>query len=252
MARTAEQWQRAGFESVRALTGEFLELVESLDDEQASALVPGGGWTAAETAAHVCSLFRRLTEDTRRAADPDGVVRQNAEDIRAIGTDLAAIREEIDARLATVRNLVDLVPADHEFAFHSGQSVTLAAGFGVMIGELVVHGDDIALATGAKWSPDAAPLELLWRLTIPVLQGWLRPDARSTDETWELQFGWDSGPVVVHVDQGRVEVEDPHEAATDHVVLIDDPVEFTLAFPYGRRRPPDKATARLASLFHPV
>ncbi|MGH9049783.1 MAG: maleylpyruvate isomerase N-terminal domain-containing protein, partial [Acidimicrobiia bacterium] len=171
MAETAnaEDWHRRGFELFGRYTLRFVALIRSLDDAQATARVPGLDWTAAETAAHVCSLYRRLAVDPRRAPDQGALTRQNAEDITLIGTDLGAIADEIEARLATAEGLVDALSPEREFEFHLGQQVTLASGMGVLVGELLVHGDDIVRATGACWEPSGDDLEIVWRVTLPVL-----------------------------------------------------------------------------------
>jgi hypothetical protein len=251
-AASGERWHRWGFELFGRYTQRFVGLIRSLDDTQAKARVAGLDWTAAETAAHVCSLYRRLTVDPRRAPDYDALIRQNAEDVAAIGTDLGAVADEIEQRLAAAGGLVDALSPEQEFEFHLGQKVTLASGMGVLVGELLAHGDDIARATGARWEPSGDDLEILWRVTMPVLAGWLRPASRELDEAWELRFSWKSGPVLLHLHEGQVAIDEPLARPPDHVVDIDDTVEFTLAFPYGRRPVADPAVARLASLFDPV
>jgi len=107
--------------------------------------VPGLSWTVGECAAHVVSLYRRLTTDRR---PPSTVL-------------------ELSAKLGP----------DYRDTFHAGMQVSYPQGTVVVIGELVVHGDDIARATGAPWHPLPADVLPVWRLAVPLMSGWLRPEA---------------------------------------------------------------------------
>jgi hypothetical protein len=118
-----------------------------------------------------------------------------------------------------------------------GASVYGAAA--VLIGETLVHGDQIAWAVGdAGWSATHDDVMVFWRYGVPVLQGLLRADATDVNETWELQFPNESTPIVFSIAHGVVSEALPDGlAASDarHVVAIDDAVAFTLEFPVQRR-----------------
>jgi hypothetical protein len=162
---------------------------------------------------------------------------------------------DLDARLADMRAQIDsLEPVidalDPHLAlpFHGGRTVTLAGGWGNLLGELLAHGDDIARATGVPWTMDAPDLEVLWRCTTPALGGWLSDAGRAATDAWRVDLGFASGPVTVRFTGGDVAIDDvaPDAVAAD---LRLDAIEGTLAVPYGRRPITDPTTRAFATRF---
>ncbi len=84
------------FEPVAEHSARFTDLLRSLTSKEASQRAPGLDWTAAEVGAHVLSVYRRYTVDTRRASTIAGLRAQNASDVADTGTDLRAIADGID------------------------------------------------------------------------------------------------------------------------------------------------------------
>jgi len=235
-----------------AATARFVALVRGLPAGTADRPVAGTAWTVGETAAHVCSLYRRTTGDARRADDREHLVRLNDEAITEVGSDPAAIADEVAALADVVGQFAPHVPADRTFPFHCGVPITLTGGLAVVVGEVAVHGAEMAAAAGVPWEVAPADLLLVWRHASPVLQGWLRPEAAGADEAWELRFPEAEEPIVVRLDRGRVTVAGPDGRPVDHRVDVPDTVAFTLGFPYGRRPVTDPAVARLAACFRPT
>jgi hypothetical protein len=245
-------------------TDRFVVLVRSISPEAGEQAVPGMSWTAAETGAHVCSLFRRATTDRRRGADRADVARLNDEVIAEIGTDLTTIAEEIEQQHTLLQEIAPHVGTETKFPFHCGVPITFTGGMAVIVGELEVHGDDIARATGRPWQIDGRHLLLVWRNALQVLEGWARPGALAgVDETWVMRFLDEPPPIALQIADGRVivdpeapepwpDVGSPEAAPVVHQVEVADPVTFSLGFPYGRIPVDDPQVARLAALFQPV
>lgn len=238
------------------VTDRFVGLVSTLPADRAAVPIAGLTWTVGECAAHVLSVYGRMTDDFRRARDPADVARLNEVGIREIGVDLVSIGGEIAERHRQVQRLATRVEPEQRFPFHAGQQVTYAQGAAIVCGELAVHGDDISRAVGISWPITSEDLEPVWRLALPALQGWLRRGAMTLHEVWVLRMAAWARPVVVELDRGCVRVRDEEPLADDrcptHVVAIADPVTFTLGFPYGRRRIDHPDALRLAGLFEPV
>jgi uncharacterized protein (TIGR03083 family) len=247
---TLEQAHTRGFELVQEHTQRFVDFVRRLPAGSADRPVEGSDWTVGEVVAHVQSVYLRYTQVGRRSATPKGVAQQNAEEIAPLGTDLAAATASILDQLPTMEPRVALVAPDATFPFHAGQRATLTAGWGNLLGELLAHGDDIARATGTDFAIPGPDLEILWRWTAPMLQGWLRPAAKGTCESWRLAFPF--GPIGVLLDHGQLRWGTDLTARADHVVEVDDTVELTLSFPYRRRVIRDPALALLANRFYDV
>jgi hypothetical protein len=149
-----------------------------------------------------------------------------------------------------VRDLTpeELDAPDRTFPFHAGQQITIAGGWGNLLGELLAHGDDLARATGRPFGIPDEDLEILWRFTMPALQGWLSPAADEVAESWGLQLPF--GGIVLVIDHGTIRCGPREPAlAAHHDIEITDVAGFTLAFPYKRRPITDPYAARLASRF---
>ena len=232
----------------------FSDLVRSLSDDEAAARVPGIGWTAAEVGAHVATMLGRYVSNQRRSSTRPELAAQNDGELRALvdeaGGEVGSIADAIDEAMATIAAVAPQVPADMEFPFHLDTRVTAAAGWANLLSEFLVHGDDIARATGREWSFPESDLEGFWRNLLPAASGWLRHEARAIDEVYEFRFAA-FGPVVVWIHDGRVTVDDA-DRTPDHTCAVDDAVPFTLAVPWRRRLVADPAAALFLSRFYDI
>ena len=248
-------WHVAGYDRAVALTERFASMVRGLDAAQLEAPVPDLDWTARDVVAHVASVYRRYTLDHRRAPTPREVDTANAADIEALaadlGDDVGAMLDDMAAQLAFLGTVLDSIPPDQPFPFHGGREITMAGGWGNMVGELLAHGDDVARAAGVTWTVDAADLEPTWCYASPVLGGWLTDAGRAATDRWRLDLGLPGGPIEMRFTGGDLVVGDPGVAPPDHVV-VGDGAEVMLAVPYGRRRITDPALAELATRFVPL
>lgn len=239
-----------GFELARRHTARFVAYAEELSDQAVASTVPGSEWTVGDTIAHLATVYLRYTTDLRRADSPAGVGEQNAEDLARLGADVPAALRIMTEQIATLEAVLAHVRPEQQFPFHAGQQVTLAAGWGNMLGELLAHGDDIARVSGTSYGIPSADLEILWRYTAPALQGWLRPEAARASDTWLLRFPF--GDIGVVFAAGELQWGVEVGSSADFVLDIDDAAELALAFPYRRRPVSDPVLGRLADRFHPV
>lgn len=235
------------FEPVAEHGARFIELVDSLSPADAVLSVPGMDWTARDVAAHVLSVLRRYTTDTRRAATVADLGAQNAQDVAEIDLGTGQIADEAREQLALIGAVAPRIDPAQRFPFHAGTEVTASAAWANLIGEFLVHGDDIARATGGSFTVPDADLEGVWRALVPATRGWLRAEARAIDERYDL--GLPFGTVRVHISRGDVLVDDDGDA--DYVIRSASAVETTLAF-YRRRLITDPVFALLVSRFHDI
>jgi hypothetical protein len=247
---TLERAHVVGFELVKEHTARFVAIITGLDEQQLGERVPGGDWTVGETIAHVQSLYLRYTDDDRRSETPRGVAVQNAEDITRLGVDVEAAATTMTEHVQLIEGAVARIDPDRRFPFHAGQSTTLAGGWGNLLGELLAHGDDIARATGATFGLPSADMEIFWRFTAPLLQGWIRAEATDLRETWRLRFPFAEIDAVLDTGTFRWGDAVPGTAEPDHVIAVDDAATFALTFPYRRRAITEPTTALLATRFY--
>jgi uncharacterized protein (TIGR03083 family) len=140
-------------------------LIRRLDPDRAARPVPGLDWTAAETAAHVVTVLGRLLGDRRRAPTNDGVAELNATCLSEYtDRDINEIADRLEANLRTVIDRVYAkVDFDCVYPFHGGSTISAGGGARWILCELLVHGYDIATATGIGWEIPAAEASLAIR-----------------------------------------------------------------------------------------
>ena len=182
----------------------FVSLVRGLDPDRAARPVPGLAWTAVETAAHMVTVLGRLLGDRRRAATNEGVAELNATCLSEYtDRDIKDVADRLEAHLRTVIDRVYAkVDFDRRYPFHGGSTISAGGGARWILCELLVHGYDIAAATGSDWEIPAAEASIA-----------LRGPAES------LNLGNDDEPIDAEPVEmllalfKRIEVSDPRLAA---------------------------------------
>ena len=227
--------------------GRFGELIASVPDP--GARIPGSSWTVRDATAHVATVVPRYAAGPEGrgtwVAHPRDLSALNQDEIQALeATDMAELAATVGRDLA---GLADQVRAYGErppsFRFHGGEQVPADAALGILLGELVVHGWDIARAAGRPWPIDPADVELIVEGVEAVLPGWVDHDrARALTATYELRLRG-QGTHVWSFHDGRLEVG----AATHRpdVRISADPVALLLVLYKRRSQWPAVARGRL-------
>lgn len=134
-------------------TDRVAELFSSLHDPGVRAR--GSDWTAAEVAAHLSiiggSYAQYLGGDPTPVVTATNLNADNARTIaavdeRAVGVLVDRIRAGTDRFL----ELTEGMPTDTEVPWH-GVTATVGSLYGVWLGELLVHGWDVARSAGRRW-----------------------------------------------------------------------------------------------------
>jgi len=172
-----------------------------------------GTWTARDVAAHLVTVIGRyLDPGVTLARSPREVDEINRRELDALeGVPVNELLEMLAARAAEYTQFWPLLPLDQQFPFHSGVSVDVAALRSNWIGELVIHGRDVALAAGTEVAIDDAVGLLLVRLLLQVLPGYLRAADIGTAVLVVEPAGGE--PVTVRVDSGTTQVQAGGDAA---------------------------------------
>lgn len=211
----------------------FVSMVRGLDPDRATRPVPGLAWTAAETAAHVVTVLGRLLGDRRRAATTEGVAELNAICLSEYtDRDINDIADRLEANLRTVIDRVYAkVDFDRLYPFHGGSTISGGGGARWILCELLVHGYDIAAATGNQWGIPAAEASIAIRGPAESMN---RQVESKTSSRHRVRLGKDDtvefvgssaplpagdGPIDAAPDElllavfGRIEASDPRLAA---------------------------------------
>jgi uncharacterized protein (TIGR03083 family) len=223
---------RAALEAVgRQLVG----LLAAVPDPQAS--THGLAWTLGETSLHLAGGPGRYADFARGRALPEPTI-----DLGPVFAQrMAAQPKRTPSMLArqleanTHRYLAETaeLPATHPVPFFGGVTIELAALSAILLGEFVVHGDDVARSIGRPWPIDPAHARLIIAAITALLPRYVdRAAAAGLTATYQVHLY--GGPSFqVRFDRGTPTVEPPQPGAVDCRLTV-DPVTFLLVV-YGRR-----------------
>jgi uncharacterized protein (TIGR03083 family) len=157
--------------------------------------VPGSPqWTVAEVYAHVATVAPRYCHGARHegewVAHAGDLADLNARQLAVLPTrDLPALRDRMHASLAELGRLIAGFGEDQpSYTFHGGGRISADVALGVLLGEVVVHGYDIARALRRPWPIDPRHVELIMQGLAPVLPGWLATRAQGHTGRHEVRL----------------------------------------------------------------
>lgn len=237
----------AAHTAITAATERFTTLLREADDIACDAA--GTDWTVAETAAHVAVVLTAfsaaITGETLplQYLDADFPTRLAACNATTIGlverTDAAQLSDLITEgaqrflRLAAASD----PQLDCETPWYGeGRTRSVDCLTALALGELTVHGRDVAVGTGRRWPIAVEHAKLIVGTVCPHMTPLVvRPDAaRGRPVTYEVRLRHGGAQYVVAVADGCAEVR-PAGGAVDCVISA-DPVTFLLVV-YGRMSP---------------
>jgi SCP-2 sterol transfer family len=132
------------------------------------------------------------------------------------------------------------------FRFHGGEKISADVSLGILLGELVVHGYDIARALHRPWPIDPRHVQLIQQGINPILPGWLDPQrARGHTGRYEVRLRG-QGVHRFDFDRGRLTVNPPGRFRPD-VVISADPMTFLLVMYKRTSQWPGIGTGRLVA-----
>ena len=237
----------------------FAKLVGSLSDDEVGTKVPGLTWTVGETAAHMLAILRRGTGDNRRADSLSGLAELNDLNLEEITTRHPAelselIAAEASALTALLGTLDDETADDFHVKLHAGVHTNVPTAISYILFDLLVHGYDVASATGRPWriDPQHAAVDLL--AILPIMWPWAKPDV-ATGESGRaarvaVAFAGRDRACVVEVGNGGYQAQNHPRAEVDECPEV-DPVDTLLAVA-GRAPATTESIGRLASLYQPI
>jgi uncharacterized protein (TIGR03083 family) len=232
----------------RAAALRVAELVRALGPDASARRSPALEWTAIETAVHVVNLYRRALGDMRRSRTPEETANLNAQCIAEFTErDPLKVADRIAVDAVTVWDQIfPQLPDDIEIPFHAGATTTIVPIMGVLLTEMLVHGDDIAQASGQDWVIDDDDAWRALRTIVVLLPAWRRAESPASGTV--ALVGPDGDTVRITCDCPQTTVAFEPVRQTDRVVS-GRPAEILLGL-FGRR-PSAPPLADLVSRFGP-
>lgn len=231
-----------GLDLLHTAADRFTEVVRAIrrPDERAKGLE----WTVGEVAAHVLQVFRYDLDNMRGVGDPYPVI--NGDFINS-GTahGRRQLEREPERDPGKLAHLIDEVVAEfladaqgrdaaQPVQISSETTVTLATLIGILLGEIILHGYDIAETLGRRLEIDPEAARQAVYSTARTLALAVNEDAtRDIDVRLETRVRGGKR-YVVHIDHGKAYTE-PAGGKVD-VVMSAEPVAYLLVG-YGRQSP---------------
>jgi uncharacterized protein (TIGR03083 family) len=215
--------------------------------------VPGSpGWSVQDVAAHLVTVAVRYSDgpEGRGTWVPTPGQLPALNDLQLdelASTPLGELSTQLCQELTTVAAQVrGYGSAPPSFRFHGQEPIRADVALGLLLGELVVHGRDVAEAIRQPWPIDPHDVALIIEAMNPILPGWVRPErAHGLNATFEIRLRGQAAHIWVFRD-GRLQVKPPSVGPKSFDAHISgDPASVLLVF--YRREPQWKqiATGRM-------
>ena len=188
------------------------------------ARVPHSEWTVQQTVAHVLTVAHRYIAvarggDYRHAGHPREVDVINHEELGAVmapiselADQLQALAPEMDAYFDALADRAGTFPFHHAIA----DSVTAQTNW---LGEMLIHGHDVARAVKARWELPERDMALVLRGTLQLADAWLRRDTgAAVDRCVALEING-ARPYLIRIHGGRAEIRERREEDRPDAVL---------------------------------
>jgi hypothetical protein len=204
---------------LRAAAARYAQLARSAPD--GAQLLAGSAWTVREAVAHIATVtprYSKFPHGTQRLAEtPADLPALNAQEIKALGQRpvgelLGLLEDAVEAVISQVEAYGEQPPA---YRFHGGGLVAADVALGILLGELVVHGGDLARATHHSWPVTRQQVSLIWPGLEPILPGWVDPaSAAGHQAAYQVHLG-DGHRHVLCFTNGKLSTELPSGRRVD-------------------------------------
>lgn len=231
---------------------------------------PGGGWSCHEVAAHLLTVLcrythRDFTEAAGLSAHVSELAAQNDAELAAVrGLSHGELLHRLNTEFADYAARTPL-PLAQSFPFHGGASIDGAGAASNLIGELLLHGFDVARAARLPWPITERDAVLVLNGALQVASAWVNTATAPTalDVAIHVRGGT---PQLFHFADGDLQISDRHQGDRRPDAVVHGPAGAVLLLFYGRitlpgairrgvivtggRRP--WTGLRLSSFFHPA
>jgi uncharacterized protein (TIGR03083 family) len=199
------------------------------------------GWTVHDVAAHLVTVAVRYADGPEGRGTwtptPAELPALNDVQLRTRGdSTLEELSTQLRHELATVAAQIrGYGSAPPSFRFHGQEPIRSDVALGLLLGELAVHGRDIAKALHQPWPIDPHHAALIIESLNPILPGWVRPErVHGFNATFEVRLREQATHIWVFRD-GRLHINPTTGPKTFDAHISGDPATVLLVF--YRREP---------------
>ncbi|HWC31791.1 MAG TPA: maleylpyruvate isomerase family mycothiol-dependent enzyme [Actinomycetota bacterium] len=195
-----------------------------------------GSWSVADVAAHLALLFELYPAIVRGQPSPvtdlDDLPALSASFLEAYPErDVDVLADKVESAWRGYATAVREVGSEQMMTWHGGIQMRVATLTGILLGEMLVHGYDVARAIGRPWEIQRQDAVLTLKAIAELLPHYLTEEGRRARASFRLVVrGGD--PLTMRFHSGTLEVDEHDEDPVDCKMSI-DPVAFLLVG-YGR------------------
>lgn len=199
------------------------------------AQLPGSTWNVQQTVAHVLTIAQRYLHeqqgDSRLVAHPREVNVLNQNELEAalapvweLADQIQAVAPELDALFDTVANEPPVLP------FHCGAHVDGITWQTNWLGEMLIHGRDIARAAEAPWEVPERDMLLIARGMMQIAHAYVRTTIPPRTDICVAIDIPGARPYLIHIHDGIGELRVRHHNDRPDAVLRVPASTLTLLF----------------------
>ena len=186
---------------------------------------PGRDWTVHQIVTHVLTVAHRYCEiargrEYRKAADPSGIAVLNQAELEAAMAPVPELADELQALAPEMDSYFDAHSDDRPvIPFHAFGFMSCNTAQTNWLGELLLHGEDIARAVNVPWELPERDMLLILRGAREMAPLYVRPGISSgTDVCVAFQIP-EARPYLIHIHDSTAEMRERRSEDRPDVVL---------------------------------
>ena len=226
-------------EAIEAVMGRLCALLRSVPSADSRAV---GTWTVRDVAAHLASVVRLYVGIVRGEGstytDLARIADFNAAGVASIrDLDCDVLAGQVESAVADFVTAVRTAPGDPDVAWHAGIVLPVSTVAATLLGEALIHGYDLAQASGRPWLIPPAQARLVFAGLLPLLPHFVnREAAMGVHASFDIRLrGKDSPHAQFVFTDGALHVSTTPDGPVDCHVSA-NPTAFLLVM-YGRQGP---------------
>jgi hypothetical protein len=210
-------------------------------DADPSARPPGHRWTVQQIAAHVLTIARRYRAGAQghpyhRVTSTGAIAALNQTELEAALAPVPALVDELQSVAAELAEAMDTFTDDTVLPFHTFATVSGTAWQSYWLGELLMHGEDVARACRMRWKMRDRDMLLVVRGLMEIGPVYVRHDiSRDVDLAVAYKLRG-ARPYLTHIHDGITEFRELRTSDRPDAVMRGPASTMAQVF-YGRIGP---------------